>query len=183
MVTKAQLKAHAEEAERRSNIITMGGDPTTIMPATTLSVAPITGNDIFESRALKPTPTLPTNGGDTSGLDDFLCPPTPVTSLPHLVPPYSIEDDDFPPDPFEHPHDPPKVPEYPDYPSMGTLDSDMDQDEGGIEDQDAAEGLPNLEEFMDLEYLKQGTSPPSACVVSRHSRLMISYGRQQPLEI
>ena len=39
---------------------------------------------------------------------------------------------------------------------METSDEEADQDEGETEDQDKAQAEPNLEEFMDWEYLKQG---------------------------
>ena len=151
-VTKAQLKEHAEEAERQKNIIAMGGDPTT--PATTLKVAPITGNDIFGPRLSAPTPVPPVDDGGTSP-DTFVGSPPYTASPPHF-PSHSIDDDDFPPDPVEHPHDPPQVPEPPNYPSMQMSDEDDDQDESGTEDQSETQGGPNLEEFMDWEYLRQG---------------------------
>ena len=82
----------------------------------------------------------------------------------HFIPPHSIEDDDFPPDPVEHPYDPPKVPEPPNYPSMEAPDTDTDQED---EDEERVEDEPSLEEFMDWEYLNQGKLF-LLCILSYH---------------
>ena len=151
-VTQTQLKAHAEEAERRRSIISMGRDPNT--PAATLRVVPITGNDIFESRALAPSPPVDDRGASIpNDLSSF---PTPN----NFIAPHPIEDDDFPPDPIDHLNDPPQVPESPDYPSMEAPDIDTDEDE---EDKERVQDKPNLEEFMDWEYLQQG-KPQLPCI-------------------
>ena len=145
-VTKSQLKKHAEEAARKQSIIAMGGDPST--PAATLKVLPITGNDIFVSQASAPT-SIPLVDDGTPCPDISMGSPPPVASLSCSVPPRFIADDDFPPDVVEHSRDPP---EPPDYPSMEMSDV---EDNSENEDQDQG-SEPNLNDFMDLEYLKQG---------------------------
>lgn len=149
-VTKAQLKKHAEEAARKQSIIAMGGDSTT--PAATLRVLPITGNDIFASKASAPAPTLPVD--DSTPCPDISMGSPPPVPPPYPIPRHSIADDDFPPDVVEHPHNP-QVPEPPDYPSMEMSDVE-DSSETEDEDQGRVEGEPNLNDFMDWEYLKQG---------------------------
>jgi len=124
----------------------------------TLKIRPITGNDIFG-----PTATLPTVDEDPESESDPLmaASPPPVTSLPYFPPlSHSIEDDDFQPDPVEHALDPPQASDPPDcYPSMEISDSDGDEDEDDNKTEGEGEAPgdgPDLEEFMDWEYLKQG---------------------------
>jgi len=158
-VTQAVLKKHADEAARRQHVIAMGGDPTS--PAVTLKVKPITGNDTFGSRARVPVSTVtpPTIDEDLPDSNLFMgASPPPVTLPQHFISPHPIEDNDFPPDPIEYDHDPPEVSDPPDfYPSMET-DADEDEDETEGEGE-APNNEPNLEEFMDWEYLKQGNDP------------------------
>ena len=158
-VTKGVLKKHAAEAKRRQHVIVMGGDPTS--PAVTLKVKPITGNDTFGSRAQVPAPTvtLLTFDEDTSDSNLGITPPPPSVPPPrHFISPHSIKDDDFPPDPVEHDHDPPQFSDPPNcYPSMETSDSDEDEDKAEHEGE-VPDNEPDLEEFMDWEYLKQGNS-------------------------
>jgi hypothetical protein len=149
-VTPAALKKHTDEAARQQNIAAMGLDPT---PATTLKIAPITGNDVFESRArpLAPTVTPPMFDDNTSHSNNFAASPPLAASLPHFLSPHSINEDDFLPDPVQYVHDPPQVWDPPGhYPSMET--SDGEDKDGEVQDGDE----PDLEGFMDWEYLKQG---------------------------
>ena len=153
MVTKTQLKKHAEEATKKQSITTMGRNPA--IPATKLRIKPITGNDIFLPQALPPTPAPPVDEGTS-------CPNTSVGSYPSVtspplpIPSHSIEDNDFPPDDVERLHNPPQVPEPPNYPSMET--SDADEDSSETEDQGEIRDELNLNEFLDDEYLEQGRS-------------------------
>lgn len=163
-VTLATLKKHAEEAKRRQHIATLGGDVLN-PPVATLKVTPITGNDIFGSHTHIPPPTVmqPPVDEDASNPDLLAtASPPPAASLPHFLPSHPIEDNDFQPDPIEDMHDPPQVSDPPDcYPSMGTDDTDDDEDEDGdgAEDKrEAPDGSPDLEDYMDWEYLRQGNS-------------------------
>jgi len=151
----------------------MGGDPTT--PAATLKIPPITGNDIFASRASLPTPA---NEG-TPSPSIFSGSLPPVASPSHFLPPHPIEDDDFPPDLAEDQHDPPEVPQLPDYyPSME--DAEENRDDSETENEGEAE--LNLEDFMDWEYLKQGR--PCLLHKSHHTwGLTITSDSWEPLEI
>ena len=155
-VTQATLKKHVEEAARQRNIAMMGADPTP--PAATLKVSPITGNNIFGSRAQASAPTFtpPIIDESTSYPDISMASPPPVTPF---LPQHSIDDNDFPPDPIEHAHDPPQVSDPPSYyPSMEMSDADADEDEDETEDKDEArgEGKPDFEMLLDSEYLEQG---------------------------
>lgn len=128
----------------------MGGDPT--IPDIPLMVKPITGNDIFKPQVSVPTPSIV---DDTFYPDVPVDSPTPPPSLPRSIPQHSIGDDDFPPDTIEYndsklPHTPPQPPEFPSYPSMETSDTDENERE------ERAQHEIGLDEFMDLEYLKQG---------------------------
>lgn len=153
IVTNSQLKKHAEEAAKKQSIMAMGGNPTA--PATQLKIRPITGNDIFPP----PVPAPPVDKGPP-------CPDISMGSPPPFAPPYSIEDDDFPPDDAEHPHgNPPHDFEPPhSYPSMEKSDTDEDdseaedQDQGGTKDQGEVRDELNLDEFLDEEHLRQGES-------------------------
>jgi len=136
----------------------MGGDSTT--PAATLRVLPITGNDIFVSQASASVPVPPVDDGPSC--PDISMGSSPPVSLPSSIPPHSIADDDFPPDIVEHSYNP-QVPEPPDYPSMEMSDAegsseaeDQDQDDDTMKDRGRAQGEPNLDDFMDQEYFKQG---------------------------
>lgn len=149
-VTKGQLKKHADEVARRQHILAMGGDPAIIdFP---LMVKPITGNDIFKPEAPVPAPLVG---------DDAFCPnvpvdsPPPTSSLPHLIPPHSVEDNDFPPDEMEpdtikYPCTPPHSSEFSYYPSMETPDANEDDSEEQVQCE------ANLDEFMDAGFLEQG---------------------------
>ena len=155
------LKRHTDEMARRQNIATMGVDLTP--PASKLKVTPITGNDIFGSRAqaLAPTFTPPIVDEGTSHPSPFAALPPPVTPLPHFVQSHSIEDDDFPPDPVEHANAPPEVLDPPDcYPSMEVPDADTDEDEPRGRNEAQGEDEPDLQRFLDWEYLKQGNYRP-----------------------
>ena len=94
---------------------------------------------------------------DISNSDPFTAASPPLVTLPrHFVSPHSIDDDDFPPDPVEHVLDPPQVSDPLDhYPSVEMSDADEGEDESESEDE-ALSDKPDLEEFMDWEYLKQG---------------------------
>lgn len=157
----AVLKKHADEVARRRNVAAMGGDPAP--PATMLQIKPITGNDVFGSRARATAPTVipPIVDESASHSDTFTPSPSPVTPPPHFIPSHSVGDNDFLPDPVEHVHDPPpEGPSFPDheyYPSMEMSDADALEDEGEGEGEDGVQDdEPDLESFMDWEYLKEG---------------------------
>lgn len=172
-VTEAILRKHTDEAARRQNVAGMGAAPA---PATTLKVTPITGNDVFESRARPSVPTVtpPIFDNNSSHSDHFAASPPPAASLPHFLSPHSIDEDDFPPDPIQYVHDPPQVWDPPShYPSMEASD-DEDKD-GEVQDGDE----PDLERFMDWEYLKQG----NPCFIASCQGLIISYYSWQPHRI
>lgn len=89
MVTRAQLKKHAEQAAREQRVIAMGGDPS--IPDIPLTMKPITGNDIFSPRVRFPAPVLASPAEDSeyaSYSDVFVGSPSPVAS-----PRQPIEDD------------------------------------------------------------------------------------------
>ena len=116
----------------------MGGN-SSIPPTTMLTrIPPITSNDIFGSNLPFSTPPAVDEG--VSNADLYMNSP-PATPLPHF-----IEDDDFPPDSTKDVPEPPQDPSPTDkYPSLHEPeDDDMDQ------------GEPDLEKFMDWEYIKQG---------------------------
>lgn len=154
-VSQAKAAQHAEEAKRKQSILAMGGDPT--VATATLMVPPITGNDIFRRASAS---TSRVDNEDALSPDISMGSPAPVSLPPHLVSPHFIEDDDFPPDTVEYPHEPPQAPDPHDYPSMEVSDADEDDSEpesdSGTEDQGGVQSEPNLDEFMDWEYLKQG---------------------------
>jgi hypothetical protein len=162
-VTKAQLKKHAEEATKKQSITAMGRNPTT--PATKLRIRPITGNDIFSPQASPPVLVPPPDEG-TSFPDTFTGSPPPVTSLLPPIAPYSIQDNDFPPDDVRNFDEPPQAPKSPDYPLMETSDTDedgsetRDQGESGTEDRGTIQDELGLDGLLDEEYLKQGRSSP-----------------------
>ena len=153
-VSQAKAAQHAEEAKRKQSILAMGGDPT--VATATLMVPPITGNDIFR----RASASSRVDNEDALSPDISMGSPPPVSLPPHLVSPHFIEDDDFPPDTVEYPHEPPQAPDPHDYPSMEVSDADEDDSEpesdSGTEDQGGVQSEPNLDEFMDWEYLKQG---------------------------
>jgi len=175
-VTLVQLAKHTEEAARQKNIITMGGDPTSPVTTAPGSIPPITGNDIFESRVVYETPSVVDEGiSNTVPYTNSL----PATSLP----PYFTEDEDFPPGPVEGTPKPPQGPTPVDeYPSLyvpedddGDGSEDDDKDNNGNTD----DGMPDLEKFMDWEYIKQGnpclSMPIFSCQwLKRMSQLGIS---------
>jgi len=150
-VTPVQLAKHTEELMRRQNIIAMGGDPS-IPPTTTSSaIPPITGNDVFGPSTSPDTPP-PVVGEGTSDTD-FYMDSSPAVSLPHF-----IEDDDFPPDSTEDAPEPPQTPApVNEYPSLyDPEDENIDQTESESESEGTDQGEPDLEGFMDWEYIKQG---------------------------
>ena len=170
-MTQSTLKKHADEAARRQHIATMGIDPAP--PVARLKVTPITGNDVFESQAQASVSTVtpPIIDEGVSHTGPFTTLPPSVAPLPHFIPPYFIDDDDFQPDPAEHSHDPPQGSDPPDcYPSMEMTEVDEPEVNGEDEPEDNGEDKPednsgvqgeeelDLERFMDWEYLKQGDS-------------------------
>ncbi|KAF9643930.1 hypothetical protein BDM02DRAFT_3122709 [Thelephora ganbajun] len=118
MVTKAQLKRHAEEVARQRSGF---ADPTIISSTVRLRAKPITGDDIFGPQASAPTPAPPVDD-EAFYPKVSVSPPPSATSLPHVIPPHSIEGDDFPPDPVEHLCALSKVPKLPDHLSIETSD-------------------------------------------------------------
>lgn len=178
-VTQGQLKKHAHETARRQSILAMGGDPT--IPDIPLRTKPITGNDIFKPQAPTPAPTpVPSVHDEAAHPGIPIHSPVPISSLPHSVPPHSIKDDDFPTDTPEsdatrHPPVSPQSFEFPDYPSVETPDTD----ENASDEQDQDE--INLDEFMDLEFLKQSECCP--LYESITLTLDIIRGSRQPYKI
>lgn len=149
LVTETQLREHTKETARRQAIISLGGNPTP--PATTRlsGMAPITGNDIFEPRLKSPDTSLAIDGDPSDGnLHKNSLPPT---SSPHFTLPCFVEDEDFPPNPTE---DMPRSPQGPtptnEYPSLH--DPEDSEKEGD-------ENEPDLEKFLDWEYIKQSRPP------------------------
>lgn len=158
-VTQKQLKKHAAESARRESVRAMGGDPD--IPSISFKFKPITGNDIFPPQPPTPTPS-PLVNNDILGLDVSVGPSQQPPQLPRSIPLHPIEDNDFPPDDAGPSHEPPQPPKPPDYPSMETSDSDEDNNESEDQDEDETEKSvphePNLTNFMDFEFLKQGGS-------------------------
>jgi len=149
-VTPVQRAKHTEELMRRQHIIAMGGNPS-IPPTTTSStIPPITGNDIFGPNTSFDMPSVVGEG--TSNTDFYMDSP-PVVSVPHF-----IEDDDFPPDSTEGAPEPPQTPApVNEYPSLyDPEDENISQTESESESEDTDQGEPDLERFMDWEYIKQG---------------------------
>jgi len=134
----------------------MGKDPN--IPDLPLGMKPITGNDIFPPRPPSPTPTPPVleNALDAELPVD---PPSQTPLLLRSIPHYFIDDDDFPPDTTESSQQPSQDPGFSKY---STELSDEGEDDEETEDQNRGETKeqaqcePNLEEFMDFEFLKQG---------------------------
>ncbi|KAF9643934.1 hypothetical protein BDM02DRAFT_1275385 [Thelephora ganbajun] len=155
MVTKAQLKRHAEEVARQQSGF---ADPTIISSTVRLRVKPITGDDIFGPQASAPTPAPPVDNG-TFYPEISAGPPLPVASPPYFIPLHSIEDDDFPLDPVEHPRPPSRLP---DYPSIET--SDVDEHYGEAEEQDKGrteDGFSIMNDEKSSMYHSFWLSPPT----------------------
>jgi len=153
-VTKAQLQRHLAEVERKQYIAAMGRNPTP--PPSSLTIRPITGNDIFGTRrapaqAPVPVPTPVNEDQDTpdnlTSLPTDPCPPLATSRLPRFIPPHSIDDDDFPPGTEEQPNESPQVPDSVAYPSMEASDS-VDDHSSEIKDheEDPLEALGGPDE-------------------------------------
>jgi hypothetical protein len=172
-VTPAQLKKHLDEDARREKILSMRGDPD--IPDVPMKFLPITGNDIFPLQA-KTSP----NNNDAF---NFGTPPTPPPTSQQQSPalPHFVEDENFPSNVTEHPH----PPDFPTHPSMETSDTGEDNSEGEDQDEGQSQKLAqheqDLNEFMDMEFLKQSISHHLHCV--HHTKLRILYNSWQTLRI